>query len=184
VEVRTPTADAVPSEAVAGVDAVVVALAEPAASGAATPWERILADHAGLPARIHTDARWARAASDAERPLRLVTIADSATSAGRSRGQSAAHHARTSRAATEDRVSAYAISDEGGDPAATAALAAHLVGHPESPTLSGAELVVGPGWLGLRSHPRPIGSTVLGAPTVPGWLDGVLRAVVGTEEER
>jgi NAD(P)-dependent dehydrogenase (short-subunit alcohol dehydrogenase family) len=184
VEVRTPTADATCSEAVAGVDAVVVALAEPAASGAATPWERIRADHAGLPARIHTDARWARAASDAERPLRLVTIADAATSAGRSRGQSAAHHARTSRAATEDRVSAFAISDEGGDPAATAALAAHLVGHPESPALSGAELVVGPGWLGLRSHPRPIGSTVLGAPAVPGWLDGVLRAVVGVEEAR
>jgi hypothetical protein len=25
---------------------------------------------------------------------------------------------------------------------------------------------------------------VLGAPAVPGWLDGVLRAVVGVEEAR
>ena len=43
------------------------------------------------------------------------------------------------------------------------------------------ELVVGEGWLGLRSHPRPTGSVVLGEPGVPPWLDGTLREIVGRE---
>ena len=41
--------------------------------------------------------------------------------------------------------------------------------------LSGAELAVGPGWIGLRSHPRVSTSIVLDGPGVPDWLDGVLR---------
>jgi NAD(P)-dependent dehydrogenase (short-subunit alcohol dehydrogenase family) len=179
IATRSRPATTAPPDGVAEVDAVVVAMAEPAPSSAGSSWERTLEEHLGLAGRIQADAAWARAASDAGRPIRLVTVVDAATAGGRSRAQSAAHHSRASRRATEDRVAAFAISDEGGDPTATGALAAHLVGHPDAPALSGAELVVGRGWLGLRSHPRPTGSIVLGEPTVPDWLDGALRSIVG-----
>jgi NAD(P)-dependent dehydrogenase (short-subunit alcohol dehydrogenase family) len=172
--------DTAPSpEAIGTADAVVVALAEPDPAGGGAAWERLLAEHAGLAGRIHTDARWARAASDAGRPLRLVTLTDGRTGGGRSRGQSAAHHSRMSRTATDDRVAAFAVAVEADDADVAAELAAHLVAHPEAPALSGAELVVGDGWLGVRSHPRPRGSIVLGQPTVPGWLDDTLRSIVG-----
>jgi NAD(P)-dependent dehydrogenase (short-subunit alcohol dehydrogenase family) len=184
IDVRVLPAGQPPSaDALDGLGAVVLALAEPAPSAAPTAWERVLEDHAGLPGRIHGDAAWARAASDAGRPIRLVTVTDATGSGGRSRGQAAAHHARMSRKATEDRVAAFAISDEGSRPEAVADLAAHLVAHPEAAVLSGAELVSGAGWLGLRSHPRPTGSVVLGAPIVPAWLDGTLRRAVGAPEE-
>jgi NAD(P)-dependent dehydrogenase (short-subunit alcohol dehydrogenase family) len=173
-----------PAAALDDADAVVVAMAEPGSSPGGAPWQQILAEHAGLPGRIFDDAAWARRASDAGRPVRLVTLADATTSGGRSRGQSAAHHARMSRKATEDRVAAFAVSIEAADADRPAAeLAAHLVGHPDAPALSGAELVVGPGWLGLRSHPRPTGSIVLGRAAVPDWLDATLRSVVGGPRE-
>jgi len=44
--------------------------------------------------------------------------------------------------------------------------------------LAGAELAFDDGWFGLRSHPRPTGSIVLGAAETPGWLDGALRGIV------
>ena len=49
---------------------------------------------------------------------------------------------------------------------------------PGTTALAGAELVVGRGWLGLRSHPRPSTSIVFGGPELPPWFDAVL------EEER
>jgi hypothetical protein len=58
-------------------------------------------------------------------------------------------------------------------------LAAHLVCSREAPALSGAELVAGTGWFGLRSHPRPSGSVSFGGPDLPGWLDGALQDIVG-----
>ena len=39
--------------------------------------------------------------------------------------------------------------------------------------------MVGAGWLGLRSHPRPVGSVTYGGPAVPEWLDATLREIVG-----
>ena len=44
--------------------------------------------------------------------------------------------------------------------------------------IPGAELAVGAGWIGLRSHPRPIGSVVYGGPKVPEWFDSVITEVV------
>ena len=61
----------------------------------------------------------------------------------------------------------------------TAELAAYLVSDAGAGALSGAELVVGTDWLGLRSHPRPAGTISYGGPDVPGWLDGALRDMVG-----
>jgi NAD(P)-dependent dehydrogenase (short-subunit alcohol dehydrogenase family) len=164
-------------------DAVVVAVLGRPAVGSRGGWEQVLAEHAGIVDDLHTDAAWAKAATElaarAERPLRLVTLTDATArpSAGRSRGQAAAQLARASRRATDDRVAAFAVSLEAGSSAAMAAgaeLVAHLVCHPEAPALAGGELAAGDGWLGLRAHPRPISSINLGGPGLPSWFDAAL----------
>jgi NAD(P)-dependent dehydrogenase (short-subunit alcohol dehydrogenase family) len=167
-----------------GLDAVVVALdtAAPAA-GAGSGWERVLAEHAGLVDGIRADAGWARAVADLaaadDRPLRLVTLTDAATAGGRSRAQAVAQHARAARGATKDRVAAFAVSLEGGAGQSVGELVAHLACSPGATELSGAELVAGDGWIGLRSHPRPGGSITFGGPSVPGWFDATLRQILG-----
>jgi len=168
-------------------DGVVVAL-----SGAATvstsgvePWQAILDEHAGIAEHIRTDAAWARAVSDyseqADRPVRLVTVTSASSSGGRSRAQAAAQLARSAHTGTSDRVDAFVLSVERGDEAerhTVADLAAHLLRAPDTSGLSGAELVVAPGWFGLRSHPAPATSISFGGPALPEWLDGTLRGVV------
>jgi hypothetical protein len=79
-------------------------------------------------------------------------------------------------------VAAFSIGTEAserdtGD--AAAELVAHLLTHPDATALAGAELAVGAGWIGLRSHPRPIGTVTYGGPSIPEWLDGTLREVIG-----
>jgi hypothetical protein len=168
------------------IDAVVVA---PARSGStahsASDWERVLADHRDIVDHIHTDAGWARATADyavgADRPVRLVTLTDATTAGGRSRAQAAVQQARVAVGATEGRVTAFATGIEAPEDVAgpsAGALVAHLLSHPEAPALAGAELALGSGWLGLRSHPRPTGSITYGGPTIPGWLDPTLREIV------
>jgi hypothetical protein len=79
-------------------------------------------------------------------------------------------------------VKAFAVSLEAGEAKTArpaAALVGHLLGHPDAGALAGAELAVGDGWIGLRSHPRPVGSITYGGPAVPGWLDGTLREIAG-----
>jgi hypothetical protein len=182
-------ADALSSvvEAAGPVDAIVVAPArrEPAATST-DGWERVLAEHRGIVEHIHTDAGWARASADyaasAGRPVRLVTLTDAASAGGRSRAQAAVQHARVAEGATDGLVTAFAVSieaseDEAGRPSAE--LVGHLLSQPEATALAGAELAVGAGWLGLRSHPRPIGSVTYGGPALPTWLDGTLREIVG-----
>jgi NAD(P)-dependent dehydrogenase (short-subunit alcohol dehydrogenase family) len=169
------------------VDAVVVAPAAPRSSGGpGEGWERTLAEHRGLLEELHADASWARAVADyaaaTERPVRLVTLTDATTPAGRSRAQVAAQLARVGGSTTEGRVTAFAASVEGTarqTAGPTAELTGHLLTHPDAGALAGAELVVGVGWLGLRSHPRPACSVIYGGPAVPGWLDTTLREVVG-----
>jgi hypothetical protein len=169
------------------VDAVVLALAGTRpASGGGAGWERMLAEHADIVERIFEDARWTRAAADLsaalDRPLRLVTVADAATAGGRSRAQAAAQLARAAAKATDGRMAAFAVSleaaDERGVPTA-GALVAHLLASEDAPSLSGAELAVDDGWLGLRSHPRPSASITFGGPDLPAWFDAVLRSCVG-----
>jgi NAD(P)-dependent dehydrogenase (short-subunit alcohol dehydrogenase family) len=172
------------------VDAVVVALSGGDASTDATGgWQQVLAEHRDIAAGIHADAAWTRAAADYatdDHPVRLVTLTDATTSGGFSRAQAAAQLARAGRKATDGRVAAFAVcvesaSPDGDGPAAE--LAAHLVANPDATDLSGAELAAGAGWVGLRSHPRPAGSVILGAPAIPSWLDGVLRDLVGRVQE-
>jgi hypothetical protein len=170
------------------IDAVVVALAgNPAGPDAPTAWEGVLDDRRGLIEHLHADAAWCRAVADyaaeSERPVRIVTLTDATTPTGRSRAQAAAQIARVAAGATGGRVTALVVSIESAsaDAAARSAeLVGHLLGHPESAAaLAGAELVVGTGWIGLRAHPRPIGTVVYGGPEIPGWMDGALREIVG-----
>ena len=156
------------------VDAVVVALAGAVPADAGTAWEQTLAEHDGLVDQIRTDARWVREAAALGRPVRLVTITDARTAGGRSRAQASAQLAR---AAKPDRVAAFSVSAESDDAQVIGELAAHLVASPDAVALAGAELAVGPGWLGLRSHPRPSGSITIG-PDLPAWLDDALRRIV------
>jgi NAD(P)-dependent dehydrogenase (short-subunit alcohol dehydrogenase family) len=172
-------------EAAGPIDAIVVAPAgrQPTATSP-DGWERVLGEHRGIVEDVHTDAGWARAAADyaaaSARPVQLVTLTDAVASGGRSRAQASAQQARVAAGATEGRITAFAASME--TPEANAGpsvgeLVAYLLSHPEAAALAGAELVIGAGWLGLRSHPRPIGSTTYGGPVIPDWLDGTLREI-------
>ena len=174
--VDTPTA----LGGIDALDAVVVAMAGETGADDASGWQRILAEHDGIVDRIDSDARWARAvaelAVDGDRPIRLVTVTDATSTGGRSRAQAAAQLARAGKKATGGRVLPFAVSAESEDLATE--LVAHLVCSPAAADLTGAELVSGAGWFGLRSHPRPIGSISFGGPAVPAWFDDTLREVV------
>ncbi len=176
-------------EASGPIDAIVVAPAgrQPTATST-NGWERVLDEHRGIVEHIHADAGWARAAADyaagAARPVQLVTLTDALTTGGRSRGQASAQLARAAAGSTEGRITAFAASIEAPEEAVgqpVGELVAHLLLHPEATALAGAELVIGAGWLGLRSHPRPTGSVTYGGPAVPDWLDATLREVVGAD---
>ncbi|HEY6471858.1 MAG TPA: hypothetical protein VIY26_03125, partial [Acidimicrobiales bacterium] len=170
------------------IDAVVVALdGQQRPAPAADDWASILSDHGGITDHLHADASWARATADyatqADRPVRLVTLTDATSPSGRTRAQSAVQLARALPSGTGGHVTAFAAGIEAPD-ADAAPVVAELVGHlladPDAAGLAGAELAVGPGWLGLRSHPRPIGSVTYGGPALPAWLDDVLKEIVGT----
>ncbi|MBA2609912.1 MAG: hypothetical protein H0U92_13300 [Actinobacteria bacterium] len=76
-------------------------------------------------------------------------------------------------------MAAFVVSAELPDDVTIAALATQLLCSAEAPALSGAEFVVGHGWFGLRSHPRPSTSISFGGPALPPWLDDVLREAIG-----
>lgn len=167
-------------------DAVVTALAGPEPpTGPVDQWQTVLADHQGILGRLHVDAAWARATVDyaarADRPVQLITLTDARTPAGRSRAQSSAQQARVAAAGTQGQVTAFSVSVEASDADAadsSGGLVGYLLCHPDAGALAGAELAVGPGWIGLRSHPRPIGTITYGGPAIPSWLDASLREIV------
>jgi len=167
------------------IDAIVLAPRDRQPTAPSDGWQQVLAGHAGIIEHIYTDAGWARAAADyaasADRPVQLVTLTDAVTPGGRSRAQASVQLARVARGATERRVTAFAASietseDQAAQPAG--ALVAQLLGDPEAKALGGAELVIGAGWFGLRSHPRPSGSITYGGSSVPDWVDATLREIV------
>ncbi len=171
---------------VPAIDAVVVAPARPRRAPEGEAWRRILAEHAGIAEQIHTDAAWARACAERaaadDRPLRLLHLVGAATAGGRSRAQAATQLSRAAVGATDGRVTHLVVGIEapaGTETEPIAEVSAHLLCSPETPALSGAELVVGPGWFGLRRHPQPAGSVTFGGPQVPSWLGPTLREIVG-----
>jgi hypothetical protein len=165
------------------VDSVVVALAGTSRPSGTEPWAQVLSEHAGIVGALRDDAGWVRAVADhasgSQRPVRLLTITDASTTGGRSRAQAVAQLSRVARSATEDRVAMFAVGHEAGDDVTgVSELAAHLLCAPEATALSGAELVAGSGWVGLRSHPRAAGSITLGEAGIPEWFDTALRGVL------
>lgn len=174
-------------ESAGPVDAIVVAPSGgQATSGTTDTWEKVLSEHSGIVENIHSDAAWSRAAADhsagTSRPVQLVTLIDATSRGGRSRSQATAQLARAAAGSTEGHVTAFTASIEASEGAAaqpTGELVAYLLAQPDAKSLAGAELVVGGGWVGLRSHPRPIGSVTYGGPDVPDWLDTTLREIVG-----
>ena len=175
------------AEATGPIDAVVLAAAgRPPAHSDSGGWERVLVEHAGMVDDLHLDAAWGRAAADyateAGRPVRLVNLTDALTTGGRSRAQAAAQQARVAAGSTKGRVTAFSVSVEASDEGAAGSagtLVAHLLGGDDGAALAGAELAIGAGWIGLRSHPRPAGGVVYGGPSVPEWLDVTLREMAG-----
>ncbi len=174
------------AEVAGPIDAMVVALGGheiPAPTG--PEWQQVLADHQGITDRLHADAAWARSAADyatgADRPVRLVTISDACSPAGITRAQAAAQLARAAAGGTHGLLTAFAVGME--TPARAAAhplgeLVGFLLANTETAPLAGAELAVGDGWIGLRSHPRPIGTITYGGPAIPPWLDASLQEIV------
>lgn len=168
-------------------DAVALALdAHRTPTSTTSDWASILTDHHGIVEHLHADAAWSRATADyaaqADRPVRLVTLTAATTAGGRSRAQAAAQLARVASGATQGRVTAFAAGIEAPDAHAgpvVGELVGHLLAEPEAAPLAGAELVVGPGWLGLRSHPRPVGTVTYGGPDVPDWIDDAFSEMVG-----
>jgi hypothetical protein len=174
------------AEVAGPIDAVVVALGGHETHAASGPeWQQVLVDHQGITDRLHADAAWARSAADyatgAERPVRLVTISDAGSSAGITRAQAAAQLARVAAGGTNGLLTAFAVGVEapaGAAAESSAELVGYLLANTETVALAGAELAVGDGWIGLRSHPRPIGTITFGGPALPSWLDTSLREIV------
>lgn len=169
-------------------DAVILHRAGPTTADREPGWRSVLAEHEGIVDAVHADAAWVRAvahrSAEASRPTRVVTIVDATTAGGRSRAQAATQLARASRRATDDRVAASSVGVEAvgaAAGAATAELVAHLACSPAGADLAGADLVVGAGWLGVRSHPRPATSITTGTAAVPPWFDAVLREAVAAQ---
>lgn len=150
---------------------------------AGNSWQAILASHAGVERSVMEDARWARACAEHSathgRPLALVHLVDAVGAGGKTRAQVAAQLSRASLKATGGLVASHAVSLEtdrvGPD---VCALVGALVNNDTARALSGAELVAGPGWLGLRCHPAPAGSVVFAEPLVPAWFDSVLAEML------
>jgi hypothetical protein len=170
------------------IDAVVVALAgRGGVAGTSDEWQSILSDYEGIEGYLQADASWTRAVSDYAaahaRSVRFVTLIDASSPGGRGRAQASAQVTRVAASSTEQRVTAFTIGMEASEDStrsAAAQLAAHLVSHPDASAVAGAELAVGAGWIGLRSHPRPIGTVIHGGPDIPEWLDGALREIMGS----
>lgn len=176
----------------APIDAVVVALtgAHDDASADRPAWRQVLDGHEGIVDRITADAAWVRAVADhsaaSGRAVRIVSLVDASSAGGRSRAQAATQLSRAAHLATE-RVDAFVVGIEAATDVAlgpAADLAAYLASGINVAPLSGAEMVVGAGWFGVRRHPHPVATISFDGPDVPGWLDPVLREIVVGESAR
>jgi hypothetical protein len=111
--------------------------------------------------------------------LRVVFATDATSPAGRTAAQAVAQMARSANDTPADiEIDAMAISAESAaasDTDALAALAARLATAEDTRGLRGAELAVGCGWVGIRSHPAPVATVSFGSTDIPGWVDSALR---------
>jgi NAD(P)-dependent dehydrogenase (short-subunit alcohol dehydrogenase family) len=180
------------ASSVGGLDAVVVALgASEGPSACEAPWERLIDAHSSTVAHVAAHAAWVRAAlrqsSRDGRATRLVHITAAQSPAARTCAQAVAQLARCANDTSGPaKPISFAVALESGDPAdldPLASLVARLVAAGDTPAIKGAELVIRPGWLGLRSHPGALSTASFGGPAIPDWVDAALREAVSANNE-
>ena len=166
-----------------------VARAGAGTSGTGEPWERVLAEHAGVTDAIRSDVAWVRAVSDhageSGRRIRIATVVDATSSGGKTRAQAAAQLARAAHLVPDVNTDAFAIGVEteaDSRYSTVGELVGHLVGADDTRGMSGTELFATGEWIGLRSHPHPEASISFGGPDLPSWVDATLRGIVDTSQ--
>jgi NAD(P)-dependent dehydrogenase (short-subunit alcohol dehydrogenase family) len=169
-------------------DALIVVSGAPVPedAGGGAGWVRLLAAQAPATRHIRAHGAWLRAAAryarDSHRPLRVVHVTRVGSEAGRPAAQAVAQMARSANDVklpeTLEVFSLTVESTRDSDVVATGQVAARLVGADDAAALTGAELVIGPGWFGLRSHPEPAATISFGGPAIPAFVDEVLQRVL------
>jgi NAD(P)-dependent dehydrogenase (short-subunit alcohol dehydrogenase family) len=171
-----------------GLDSLIVvsSIPDPDVPGEGVPWLRLLAAQTSTCSYVTSHGAWLRAAAryarETDRALRVVHVTVVASDRGRPAAQAVAQLART---ANDHRgpgpLEVFSLTVESmGDSDITAAghLAARLAGADDAAALAGAELVIGRGWLGVRSHPEPAATLSFGGPDLPPFIDDALRLVL------
>ncbi len=169
-------------------DALIVASSIPRFDqrGDGQEWLRLLAAQASTGTNVMAQGAWLRAgaryARQAHRSLRIVHVTVVASDDGRPTAQAVAQLARSANdLRLPESLQAFSITVESirdSDIAAAGHLAARLAGAEDAPALAGAELVVGNGWVGVRSHPEPAATLSFGGPAIPPFIDEALRLVL------
>jgi NAD(P)-dependent dehydrogenase (short-subunit alcohol dehydrogenase family) len=173
------------ADAVAGVDAIVIAPGLFAGDTAPESWQEMLAGYTAMADCVMSHAGWlsaaARLAVRTSRPLRVVHLADATSPPLRAAGQVVAHLARCAGLARPGLIDVFSIALETAEPAdhqPVAQLIARMLWSDDAAALRGAEVVARPGWIGLRSHPGPVATASFGRPALPPWIGDWLRESV------
>jgi hypothetical protein len=169
-------------------DALIVVSRIPAPEDArdGAGWVRLLAAQAPTTHHVKAHGAWLRAAAryarESHRPLRVVHVTRLESEEARPAAQAVAQMARSANdVKLPESLEVFSLTVESigdSDIAATGHVAARLVGADDAAALTGAELVMGPGWLGLRSHPEPAATISFGGPAIPAFVDEVLQQVL------
>jgi NAD(P)-dependent dehydrogenase (short-subunit alcohol dehydrogenase family) len=169
-------------------DALIVVSGIPASEGAGdgADWLRLLAAQAPTTNHVKAHGAWLRAAAryarESHRSLRVVHVTRVGSGDGSPAAQSVAQMARSANdVELPESLGVFSVTVEStrdSDIAATGHVAARLVGADDAAALTGAELVIGPGWLGLRSHPEPAATISFGGPVIPAFVDEALQRVI------
>jgi NAD(P)-dependent dehydrogenase (short-subunit alcohol dehydrogenase family) len=146
-------------------------------------WLRLLSAQSSTINQVMSHAAWvgaaARYAVRTHNTLRVIHVSLVGSNGGEPAAQSIAQLARSANdSSVQPPLQAFSIcvtSKADSDIRAAGHLAARLAGADDAAALRGAELVVGHGWLGLRSHPGPVASLSFGGPAIPPFVDEVLR---------
>lgn len=153
---------------------------------AAAQWKSLLDAHAGIAAeaiQTHGAWQWAAAGHAAThgRPVRVVHGVEASTPAGRTVAQAVIQMVRaaneTPSGSPADSFCVAIETSDRRDHEAVGQLMSRLAGAGDSESLRGAELVAGPGWVGLRRHPGPVATATFGGGAVPDWVGDALRQV-------
>jgi NAD(P)-dependent dehydrogenase (short-subunit alcohol dehydrogenase family) len=185
---RPPAGFAAAEEVVAQegpLDALVVVSGGPSASSSTEEpaWVRLVGAQSAAAGHVTLHAAWLRAVArygrQSGRPLRVVLISVVRAEEGQPAAQAVAQLARSVNTSTLsvplDTFSVAVNSARPPDMAAAGQLTARLLGADDALALRGAELVVGNGWLGVRSHPGPAMTVSFGGPAIPSFVDDVLE---------